>query len=240
MAFDSSMMTGASPAFFSQLLTPVYATPKRFTCFLEKKLFNLFSLFVFLYNQFRYEESGLTLAKLNRCNLKGVHAILELGCWYSWFLSLISLLLVLSTKISFFVNRNSSSDTLLIALHEIKKIVVNTTNTIFVSRCFNRDSLLRQKYIICMVSKNQKKLINSLYQKKYRKQHGLFVAEGKKVINELIEADVQLHSLFALDVSYFEISSDKSYLITETELKGISFLSTPQFCLLYTSPSPRD
>ncbi|SEL06109.1 RNA methyltransferase, TrmH family [Aquimarina amphilecti] len=82
-----------------------------------------------------------------------------------------------------------------------------------------------------MVSKNQKKLINSLHQKKYRKQHGLFVAEGKKVINELLEANLRLHSLFALDTSYFEISSENVFNVTETELKIISFLTTPQFAV---------
>ncbi|AXT51034.1 RNA methyltransferase [Aquimarina sp. BL5] len=82
-----------------------------------------------------------------------------------------------------------------------------------------------------MVSKNQKKLINSLHQKKYRKQYGLFVAEGKKVISELLEADLELHSLFALEASYFETSSDKTFVVTETELKSISFLTTPQFAV---------
>ncbi|WP_299441589.1 RNA methyltransferase [uncultured Aquimarina sp.] len=82
-----------------------------------------------------------------------------------------------------------------------------------------------------MVSKNQKKLINSLHQKKYRKQHGLFVAEGKKVINELIEADLRLHSIFTLDASYFETSPDNTYIVTETELKSISFLTTPQVAI---------
>ncbi|WP_298321051.1 RNA methyltransferase [uncultured Aquimarina sp.] len=82
-----------------------------------------------------------------------------------------------------------------------------------------------------MVSKNQKKLINSLHQKKYRKQHGLFVAEGKKVISELLEADLELYSLFALESSYFETSSDKTFVVTETELKSISFLTTPQFAV---------
>ncbi|AXT58254.1 RNA methyltransferase [Aquimarina sp. AD1] len=82
-----------------------------------------------------------------------------------------------------------------------------------------------------MVSKNQKKLINSLHQKKYRKQHGLFVAEGKKVINELLEADLKLHSLFALDASYFKLNSEKVFIVTETELKSISFLTTPQFAV---------
>ena len=47
-----------------------------------------------------------------------------------------------------------------------------------------------------MVSKNQIKLINSLQQKKYRKLHNLFIAEGKKVIQELIDANFSLEHLF--------------------------------------------
>jgi hypothetical protein len=43
-----------------------------------------------------------------------------------------------------------------------------------------------QKYYI-LVSKSQTKLITSLQQKKYRNKEGLFVAEGPKVIAELIQ-----------------------------------------------------
>ncbi|MBW1294243.1 TrmH family RNA methyltransferase [Aquimarina litoralis] len=82
-----------------------------------------------------------------------------------------------------------------------------------------------------MVSKNQKKLITSLHQKKYRKQHGLFVAEGKKVIQEFLEADLELHSLFTLDVSYFKTPIEKTFGVNESELKSITFLKTPQFAL---------
>lgn len=81
-----------------------------------------------------------------------------------------------------------------------------------------------------MVSKNQKKLIKSLYQKKYRKQHGLFVAEGKKVINELLEEGLKLHTLFTTK-DIFDIDLAHKYIITEEELKQISFLTTPQMAL---------
>jgi len=82
-----------------------------------------------------------------------------------------------------------------------------------------------------MVSKNQKKLIKSLYQKKYRKQHGLFVAEGKKVIFELLEANLKLHSLFTMDDDLFTVEGSLQFIITEEELKQISFLTTPQMAL---------
>ena len=46
-----------------------------------------------------------------------------------------------------------------------------------------------------MVSKNQIKRITSLQQKKYRKQHKIFIAEGVKVIQELIDAKMQSANL---------------------------------------------
>ena len=50
-----------------------------------------------------------------------------------------------------------------------------------------------------LVSKSQIKLITSLQQKKYRNKLGLFVAEGPKVIKELITAEVELHSLYSTE-----------------------------------------
>ncbi|MBQ4822315.1 RNA methyltransferase [Aquimarina sp. MMG016] len=92
-----------------------------------------------------------------------------------------------------------------------------------------------------MVSKNQKKLIKSLYQKKYRKQHGLFVAEGKKVILELLEAEVKLHSLFSTNEFSFDIPQNLHYDVTEQELKQISFLATPQKALaIFYIPKNQD
>ncbi len=88
-----------------------------------------------------------------------------------------------------------------------------------------------------MVSKNQKKLIKSLYQKKYRKQHGLFVAEGKKVIKELLDAELVLHSLYVLDEDIFDVAHNLQQKITQEELKQISFLTTPQAALaIFSTP----
>lgn len=75
-----------------------------------------------------------------------------------------------------------------------------------------------------MVSKSQTKLITSLQQKKYRTQSGLFVAEGPKVISELLDGGFKLHSFFSTDTS--EITAVNHFLVTETELKKISFLKT--------------
>jgi TrmH family RNA methyltransferase len=81
-----------------------------------------------------------------------------------------------------------------------------------------------------MVSKNQIKLINSLQQKKYRKLHNLFIAEGKKVIQELIDADFCLEHLFVTKANLFDSRYD-SELISDSELKKISALTTANDCL---------
>lgn len=81
-----------------------------------------------------------------------------------------------------------------------------------------------------MVSKNQIKLINSLQQKKYRKLHNLFIAEGKKVIQELIDAHFSLEHLFVTKENLFD-KSHHSELISDAELKKISALTTANDCL---------
>lgn len=83
-----------------------------------------------------------------------------------------------------------------------------------------------------MVSKNQIKLITSLHQKKYRKQHQMFIAEGKKVINELLQSNFELVYLLTIDKTYFNIAyHNKIYTISETELKKMSALTTSNDCL---------
>ena len=81
-----------------------------------------------------------------------------------------------------------------------------------------------------MVSKNQIKLINSLQQKKYRKLHNLFIAEGKKVIQELIDANFILEHLFVTKTDLFE-KDHAATLIIDSELKKISALTSANDCL---------
>ena len=81
-----------------------------------------------------------------------------------------------------------------------------------------------------MLSKSQIKLITSLKQKKYRQQHQLFVVEGKKTINELLNSQFQLEHLYTI-TSDFEVSDVLQTKITPNELKKISFLKTPNAAL---------
>lgn len=77
------------------------------------------------------------------------------------------------------------------------------------------------------LSKNNIKLITSLQQKKYRQKHKLFVAEGVKVVNELLTSSLEVEQLFVTDE---ELNLSKNYavtLISENELKKISTLKSP-------------
>ncbi|MEW5676921.1 RNA methyltransferase [Flavobacterium enshiense] len=82
-----------------------------------------------------------------------------------------------------------------------------------------------------MVSKSQIKLITSLQQKKYRKLHGLFLAEGIKVIQELLRSNFVLHHLYVTDAVFDAVPKQKVSVVTEAELKKISALKTPNNCL---------
>ena len=90
------------------------------------------------------------------------------------------------------------------------------------------------------ISKNQLKLIQSLSQKKYRLKHQLFMAEGVKVVNELLHSSFELVQLFAnADFSCADFQ-DKKTLISETDLKKVSQLKTPNEVLgLFRIPIPQ-
>lgn len=90
-----------------------------------------------------------------------------------------------------------------------------------------------------MLSKSQFKLINSLSKKKYRDRHGLFIAEGRKVITELLDSDLQLHSLYTTQ-DIFKLRDMQPVIVDSMELKKISQLTTPQIGLaLFEIPRPR-
>ena len=82
-----------------------------------------------------------------------------------------------------------------------------------------------------MVSKNQIKLITSLHLKKYRNEHQLFIAEGVKVIQELLESNFVLEHLFETDAIFDSVTTSKKTLIKEAEMSRISALSSPSPCL---------
>lgn len=74
-----------------------------------------------------------------------------------------------------------------------------------------------------MYSDNQRKLILQLNKKKFREINKLFVAEGKKVVSELISADWSLKMLFSTDDNFHK----KAKLIKQQEMKKITHFKTP-------------
>ncbi|MCO4822807.1 MAG: RNA methyltransferase [Flavobacteriaceae bacterium] len=77
-----------------------------------------------------------------------------------------------------------------------------------------------------MLSKNQIKLVNSLKQKKYRFEHQLFIAEGFKTVNELINSSFELQQLYSINTD-FGLSDKLVTKITPNDLKKISCLKSP-------------
>lgn len=78
-----------------------------------------------------------------------------------------------------------------------------------------------------MLSKNQLKFIRSLKKKKIRQSEGLFLAEGIKVVEELLRSSFKLHKLYFTE-AYANPLDIKDYsLITSNDLHQISELSTP-------------
>jgi TrmH family RNA methyltransferase len=90
-----------------------------------------------------------------------------------------------------------------------------------------------------MLSKNQSKLITSLQQKKYRMQYQLFIAEGIKVVNELLSSNYKLDKLFCTQDCYASFKIYDPQIISEKELSKISNLSSPNKVLgLFKIPKP--
>ena len=77
-----------------------------------------------------------------------------------------------------------------------------------------------------MISKNQLKYIRQLEQKKYRRREGVFVAEGTKVVGDLL-LRYRPEAVFAT-ADWQVPAGITPQLVTDDELRRISFLQHPQ------------
>ena len=77
-----------------------------------------------------------------------------------------------------------------------------------------------------MISKNQIKFIKQLELKKYRQREGLFVAEGPKVVGDLMTR-YRPTAVYATD-DYTPPSAVEVQRISDDELRKVSFLQHPQ------------
>lgn len=80
-----------------------------------------------------------------------------------------------------------------------------------------------------MVSKNLIKFVHSLELKKYRNKENLFVAEGPKVVGDLLEL-MPAHTIVATAdwLNTHTPTADNIYSVTDDELAKVSFLQHPQ------------
>lgn len=102
-----------------------------------------------------------------------------------------------------------------------------------------------------MLTKSQVKYIQSLNEKKYRNEAGVFVVEGPKIINELLAAGTVEPVLLYATAQWLHLNksvndkliSVELYEVTLSELARLSFLSAPNQVLgvfrqpLFTVPS---
>ena len=77
-----------------------------------------------------------------------------------------------------------------------------------------------------MISKNQIKYVHQLEMKKYRQREGLFVAEGPKVVGDLLDAGFKPSQLYSTE--QWQRAGFESNIVTDEELRKVSFLQHPQ------------
>ncbi|MET6991598.1 TrmH family RNA methyltransferase [Sediminicola arcticus] len=91
-----------------------------------------------------------------------------------------------------------------------------------------------------MVVKSQIKFIKNLQQKKYRNEHQLFVAEGVKLVRELLESDFGVYGIYTTDLGLVK-KSELVHLISEVDLQKMSGLKSPNKIIgVFHYPKERD
>lgn len=85
-------------------------------------------------------------------------------------------------------------------------------------------------YFCNMISKNLLKYVRSLGQKKGRRQEGLFVAEGTKIVGDIMKV-MNPFLIFAVEEWWKEndlAPCEEDEVLTEKDLRRLSFLQHPQ------------
>ena len=80
-----------------------------------------------------------------------------------------------------------------------------------------------------MITKNTVKLIQSLKQQKYRKEHQLFVVEGRKMVEELLASAFEIDYLLATEqyLTEHHINDLRLNTVTEVQMEQMSGQDTP-------------
>jgi TrmH family RNA methyltransferase len=79
------------------------------------------------------------------------------------------------------------------------------------------------------LNKSTVKLIQSLKQQKYRKEHQLFVVEGRKMVEELLQSNMKTLCLFATErfLHDYETHDERLEIATEVQMEQMSDFTTP-------------
>ena len=70
------------------------------------------------------------------------------------------------------------------------------------------------------------KLVRSLQQKKFRRELGLFLVEGKKMVEEGISSKYRLHSLYSCDENFVKANKG-AFQVSAKEMEMMSGLTSP-------------
>lgn len=96
-----------------------------------------------------------------------------------------------------------------------------------------------------MISKGQIKQVKALHLKKFRDEQGLFIAEGVKIVSEIIHSHPSMiEHLFATD-QFIKANasvlgkSEKTVSVNDAELERISTLQTPNQVLVVCKKFPK-
>ncbi len=86
-----------------------------------------------------------------------------------------------------------------------------------------------------MISRNQDKLIRSLQQKKFREEHGLFIVEGLRSIQEALRANASIESIFWTE-AFSEKNSNHMNIISAVQNESILMAEMKQLSPSTTPP----
>lgn len=98
-----------------------------------------------------------------------------------------------------------------------------------------------------MLSKNQIKSVTALHHKKFRREENLFIAEGEKVVGDLLKSGWNVIAVYGTQEFFQRIpgslripKSTEIILVTDIELEKISMLSTAQHVLAVAEMPSQD
>ena len=80
-----------------------------------------------------------------------------------------------------------------------------------------------------MITKNTIKTIQSLKQTKFRKEHRLFIVEGKKTVEELLNSSFETQALYATErfLKEHAFQDERLETVSEVQMEQMSTLDTP-------------